>query len=510
MRRREKSLAALMLALSMVVLPALPAQAGKSTSVVDTTTYENSLDESVWHNADGDILVEKGTIIFPDDSTESTKLMSKHVIEPKSQLDDMFSAEFTVKFTNLPEGEKFVFAFGMQSITAEPGQKGNVELAFFKENGIQKISVSAFLEDGSEKKLVQEVACGNGNVKVNARVTTEQKMKLTVGGRKVYDGTIPISGAGSLGFIQTGACGARINNFVYKCYTYDTPECPDFEEDFETGYYNKNVLSSKMQSGTDYLPSQMVVKDLNGNKVLMFENTGIAYITTQYEYSNFELTFDVPLYRSKPVYDENDEIISPQSDIMGITFGEDSTTSDYIMAADMFCLAGAGNGYRIPSGMPLDNGLRDETGTKAFCVRLSVIDGLVKLESKYKEDKAYTEIISYQLNETPTGYIKIWAPSGQPATFAIDNIKIVNKDVDAKRLDVEYESSKIIIPDDYAYTPLQLDYNPETVNGEEIADKGFDSVLLSVSLVCLLSIGITAVVTIVKTRKRKEGAIDEK
>ena len=64
MRRREKSLAALMLALSMVVLPALPAQAGKSTSVVDTTTYENSLDESVWHNADGDILVEKGLMKF--------------------------------------------------------------------------------------------------------------------------------------------------------------------------------------------------------------------------------------------------------------------------------------------------------------------------------------------------------------------------------------------------------------------------------------------------------------
>ncbi len=509
MKRKIRKTVLVAVLVGAMLIPTLPARAGSSVTIVDTTSYEAGLDDAAWYDADGDIVVEKGVLIFPNDSSSSTKLMSKAVVDQATQIDKMLSAEFTVNFTSLPEGQKFIFALGLQSLSSDWGQAGNVELVFLKDGGTQKAGLSAYAEDGVETTLARPTSCGNGSVNVSIELSTSQKLKVTVGGRKIFDGSIPVSGQGSVGFLQTGSCGARISNFVYTCFKYDTPECPDIMEDFETGFYNKNVLKSNMITGSSYTPSQMIIKDFNGSKVLMFENTKTAYVTTQYAYSNFELTFDVPFFRREALFDENDDVIAPKTDIMGISFGEDSQTSDYITATDMFCLAGPGGGYRVPSNKGMSNGLKDPSNVEPFSVRLTVIDGFVKFETKLKKDANYTEMISYQLEQTPTGYIKIWAPSGQVCNFAIDNFKLINKDVDGKKIDVEYKSSEIPQPDDFAYEPLGWNYNPDAVSSDDVKKSKINPVILSVAAVCVLSLGVTSVVYLVKSRRRKERAVDE-
>lgn len=510
MKRMKRNSVLVAVLVVTMLLPVLPTRAGRSVKVIDTSSYETQLDEATWYDADGDIVVEKGVLIFSNESSSGTKLISKTIVEPQAQIDRMLSADFTVNFTSLPAGEKFIFGYGFQNLMVESGQRGNVEIVFSKDNGTQKIGVFAYTEDGLETQLTQPTSCGNGNLKVSVEVSTKQTMKVTVGGRKLFDGSIPVSGEGSLGFIQTGSCGARISHFVTNCYKYDTPECPDFMEDFETGFYNKNVLKASMRSGSSYTPSQMVIKDYNGSKVLMFENTKQAYLTTQYAYSNFELTFDVPYFRQEALYDDNGDVMAPKTDIMGVSFGEESQTSDYITAADMFCLENVGKGYRIPSYKGLKSEVSDPTGVEPFSVRLTVIDGFVKFETKLKKDAQYTEMVSYQLNETPTGYIKIWAPSGQVCNFAIDNFKLVNKDVDGKSIDVEYASSEIQVPADYPYEPLGLNYNPDAVNNEEVDGFDLKTIILAVAGICLVSLGVSAVIRIVKVRKRREGTVNEK
>ena len=46
----------------------MPVEAGSSDIIIDNTTYAGELDNSVWNNPDGDILIENDTLIFQNTS----------------------------------------------------------------------------------------------------------------------------------------------------------------------------------------------------------------------------------------------------------------------------------------------------------------------------------------------------------------------------------------------------------------------------------------------------------
>lgn len=501
-------LTSFMILIGAVVIPAIPTEAGLSNKIIDTTVYETEIDSAEWYNQDEDITVQKGVLTFPKNSTSGTKLISKSIIGKSTQLDKMLSAQFTVKFSELPEGEKFVFAVGLQSLGADLSQKGNVELAFFNEKDSCMASLSAFTENGVENQLVQKTSCGKGSMNVVVEVDTNQSIKVTVGGRKIYSGSIPVSGEGSVGFLQTGSCGAQINNFVVHSYSYNTPESPSFVEDFETGYFNTNILYSTMISGTGYSPSDMIIEEHNGSKVLKYRSIGLAYIGTKYAYSNFELTFDVPYFQVENQHDENGQVLVAASSELGLTFGSDgfmhTNESGYVSAAEGFFFTGPGKGYRFSNKETMLPATSLETQNGGFSVRLTVIDGLVTLGVKELHKKEYQTLVQYQLDETPTGNILLWAPSGRAATYAIDNIKLVNKDVDGKDFEVEYKSSKIEVPEDFAYEPLGLEYRPS--DHQEVSEdmnRWLQPVPI-VLFICLFALSVTILVCVLRLKKERE------
>lgn len=510
-KRRRKGFLTVIVSLSLVMMPQLLANAGAGNRVVDTSLYETELDSAEWYDGDDDIMVQSGTIIFQNDSSSATKLVSKNIISVHKQLNEMFSAEFTIHFTQLPDGERFVFAMGLQSLDAELSEQGNIELSFLNDNGVCKASLSAFTEDGAEENLMKSTSCGNGDVKIRVEVSTNQKMKLTIANKKVYEGSIPVTAEGSLGFLQTGSCGAEVKGLLVNTYTYDTPECPNFEEDFETGYYDANTLYSTMLSGATG-NSTMHITDYNGSKVLMFHNTGVAYFGTKYAYSNFELTFDVPYMQQAPEYDENGNVVQVSSREFGLAFGSDGIyhthEGGYTTATDLFCINSASGGYSLNRGGAITSGIETTEQNTPFSVKLSVVDGVVTLGMKLLGADTYNEAITYKLDATPTGNIIIWAPTGGATTFAIDNLKVVNKDVDGKVIDVEYCSSEIVVPEDFDYEPLGLNYRTDVAN-EDVQSDVWYRPLIFISGACVLALGITVILRISKAKKRKAGAIDE-
>ena len=114
-------------------------------------------------------------------------------------------------------------------------------------------------------------------------------------------------------------------------------------------------------------------------------------------------------------------------------------------------------------------------------------------------------VYSYKIgNATPTGYVHIWS-KGQ-ANFAIDNVRIVNKDKEGKVIDVDYQSGKMTGTEDYVYEPKADVYLKAD------AESGFNWTMLMVYAV-ITGIVIYGIFLIVakgkKTPKKKEGNADE-
>ncbi len=498
--------------LAVTAIPAMPVEAGYSELVIDGTSAETELNGAVWSNVDGDVLGENGVIVFPEDSTETTRIITRSTAAKSEQTDKMFDAEFTLNFTKLPEGEKFIFAMGLQNVAAMPAQAGNVEIAFFNE-GAKKVAITAYADDDKPQEVLAPTSCDGSALKVKVELTGKQTLTLYVNGKKLYDGSIPVSGEGSVGFLETGSCGVKISDLKLCTYKYDRPQNVNFEEDFEKGFFNDNVLSSKVLGATNYKECYVRIEDYNGSKVLMFKNAGLCYIGTKYAYSNFELTFDVPYYQQTNVYDESGEVLQPATREFGIAYGSDGYSFDneagYVSAKDMFCTNSPGGLYTFRDKKTYTSDLTDNGDGRPFSIRLTVMDMHVTYGVKWMEEDEYHDFVQYDLNETPTGNILIWCSSGLSTSFAIDNIKVVNKDVDANVIDVGYKSSEIPVPEDFKYVPQGMVYNPNMVEKEEEKTQRWYLPVLIVAGVCVVSLGVTAGICGAKRRGRK-GVTDEK
>lgn len=504
-------LAAVLLAGSFSVLPA---KAGSSTIRINKNSYQEELDSTVWHDADGDIRTEQGTIVFPDSSTASTKLITKTDVVRIEQLDTMMKVNFDLKFSKLPEGETFAFGMGLSSLEATLGEEGNLEIGFTNQGGL-KVRVSAYETADEPTVLMEEMSIGNvgSTVKVEAVLGSSGKLTLKINGSVVCDTEIPVSGEGSVGFLQSGSCGAVVSDLEIDLYKYDRPQNCDISEDFEDGDFNSNLFGSKMTRASSYENCYLAVEEYNGNQVLMFKNVGKGYIATKYQYSNFELTFDMPYLQREEETDAEGNVVTAKLTFFGVSFGSDvggkDENVDFTGAADLLLFSGydtmGWNSKR--QGVKLTKHLyREPECTKIPTFRISVIDGVVTAQIKYTDepDSAYETMISYTTDSTPTGYIALWAPSEIASTFALDNISIKNLDKDPKLTEVEKVSSKWTIPADYAYKPTEKVYR-ETEEQEE-ESKWYLPIIL-VAGVCVAAIGVTTGVTcVVKRRKGRCGA----
>lgn len=498
--------------LAVTAMPALPANAGYSENIIDGTSCEKELNGGTWYNPDEDVTGKNGMIIFDKDSTDASRVITKELAQISEQSSKLLSAKFTLDFSAFPNGKEFIFAMGLQSVAAMSGEQGNLEVVFGNKGGTY-VKVLAYEEAGKATELLKKTNYSGNSPKVEVELSTKKTMTLSVNGKEVYKGKIPFTGEGSMGFMQTGGCAVKVKDLRLSRFSYERPEAPDFEEDFEDGYFNANLLKSKALSGSSYAPSYMKIEDYKGSKVLKLNNTGIAYVSTKYKYSNFEMTFDIPYYQHESVYNEKGEVTTPASRELAVCFGaegsEHTNEAGYTQATDLLVFNNPSGAYNIRTNESFKSDIPQEESTKGkgFSVKLSVLDGQVTLAFRFLGEKAWHTCVSYKLTFTPTGNIAIWAPTGGTTTYAIDNIKVVNKDKDAIKPTVEYKSSKIEIPSDFQYTPQGLNYNKDAKVEKTEATVSYMPVYV-VGAACAVLLLLTAVLCFVN--KKKGVQTDEK
>ena len=132
--KRGKTIRGLAALLSVAFLSSgifsVTALAGKSDIIVDNSSFAEEINETLWNNLDGDVFSENGVLVFPKESTEETRLITTVLVQSNEELEELFHATTTMKFTSLPENEKFALAFGLESVEAYQGEVGNVETTF--------------------------------------------------------------------------------------------------------------------------------------------------------------------------------------------------------------------------------------------------------------------------------------------------------------------------------------------------------------------------------------------
>lgn len=494
--------------LAVTMFSPITASAGASKITIDNTSFQESIDGTTWNNPSGDVQVKNQTLLFEENSTRYTRLITKTVFNVYEYSDEIVSADYEVEFEKIPEGQSFILAFGLSSIEGVSGEEGNLEIAITNHSGL-KISISEYQKSNEPVTLMNEKKIGTKS-KISVTIYKDKQLILTVNGEKIYHGAIGVAGVGRAGFLQTGKCKVTITNVNIASERYDHPENCDVYETFDNGKMNTNALTSCMFSTVNYAPSVCEIQEYNGDYVLMFKNCGTSYISTKYQYSNFEMTFDVPYLGRKAVYSETDSdvVVEPKNSYLGISVGDSYLETNYEAfqtSYEMFVMADSNiyawkDGYKLAGKADENHLVYDRNESRGFSLKITCIDGEFQFAVKWMEEHEFTPMGTYQTPDgsTPLGYIHLWVAA--PGNIAIDNLKIVNLDRDAKKITVDYKESEVQVPEDY-------DYKKEPMVYKEVneGNKGFDR--LSVLVVCTFA-GIAVMAILISyayyvTKKRR-------
>lgn len=501
----------LLIAIVGIAVNVKEVKAGFSDVVVDNTSFAEELDTSKWNVPGADVYVQDGKIVFPTDSTGNTRLIAKRAMKRSTQHAELFDVDCEICIKNIPEGEKFIFALGLDGSEACYGEAGNMEI-FFENAGGLKAGIRFYDENGNENILVESQSTGAAfdkafRIKIN--VTADMKLDVKVNGKPLYNGETQVEMEGRVGFLQTASCHAEISSVNIVSHTYDTPENINITEDFESGSINTNALTSLMLNSCLYYPAGVAVEDYEGSQVLRFRNANLAYFGTRYQYSNFEMTFDIPYMLHSNITREDGSLQTPSHLKFMVAFGDESQDYDsygYVTAAE-----GIGFGSNDISSLKENfetvyfdgTDFYDKDSNEGYSVRITVIDTIVTVWIKPLSAADYTEMVSYKIgNATPLGYIHIWS-TGQ-ANFAIDNFCLTNKDEGAKLTEVTYQAKVLEDIADWNYEPVDAPYY-EVAEEKNITSLISPMLLVYVSLAGAAFILFSIFIAKLRRTPKKEG-----
>lgn len=510
--KRGKRIAYAMLSvalLSVFALSPIRAEAGVGATILDS----DSLKSSNWSNPEEDVIVNEGVITFPEESTEYTRYISKMSAQIDKTFSELVRMSASIKFNQLPAGKSFIVAFGLAEIESLPGQARNVEVSFANRGGI-KVGITAYDEDGNSVTVVAPKACGLSMKKagtVEIALTTDSQIKVSVNGKAVASGKLPVTGEGRVGFMQTGECAVEVSKLEVAHYLYDRPENANIYEDFEQGGMDVSVLTARALDVYGLSPRGQMIEDYEGSQVLRFQNVGVAYVGTLYKYSNFEMCFDVPFIQTEAEYHEDGSLKKPGQYEFAVGIGGEQADWDIAgwrsasetIVFDKTAVYSLNHSDTVRYAYAQDYFTKQNGG---FSIKISVVDGLVNVGMKWMNESKYQDVLEYSLRDgTPNGFIHIW--STETGQFAIDNLKIENLDENANVIKTEYKSGKWVKPDDAVYQPMERVYDVDEGEGKTVSWYMLLPVTAGVGAVAL---AITALLTRSKRKKKKGATEDEK
>lgn len=440
-------------------------QAGSSNYVIDAGSSKEEIDNSKWNVPNDDVNLKNGAFVFTEDSTADTKLIAVSAAKKSSYNTELFKAQYNIKFNSLPQGQQFAAAFALRSIESVMKDAGNVEVVFENNGGIV-VSVYAYDEDGESVVLADAQTTGvalKNTFSLDVTATTDNQLTVKVNGNKVFDGVTEVDLEGRIGFLQTGSCAAEIKDVSIVSHTYDRPENAKIEEDFELGTMDYNTVTSKMITGGKHYPNGIQVEDYDGSKVLMFRNVNTGYFGTRHQYSNFEVSFDVPYIAYLDETNEDGVITSAKHTAFVLGIGDDAVeynTHGYVSSTEgvVFTPTSVASLTHLTDTVTfLDNKYGNPETNTGYSVKVTMIDTQLTVYLKALNATNYDKVMQYTVgNITPLGYLHIFT-NGQ-SHFAIDNFKVINMDKDANLLDLEYKESLLKGTEDWVYKPMKKVY----------------------------------------------------
>ena len=519
--KRQKLAVIMLLVFSISLsslIPASKSEAGQRVTTLDASTIEDS---SYWYCPEGDVVTKDGKITFTESSEDYTKFISRLAMTANKNSEEFVIVGGSIKFNKMPSGQDFVLALGVQDIEPSLGDAENIEVKFQNKGGV-KVSADAYDADGNRQVLSgmknTGVAVG-GKATFRVSITKDSILKVSINGKSVISAKIPVSGSGKIAFMQTGGCAVEISEISIKGYEYDRPENTNVSEDFEKGLdiSKIHILNTYEHGGNLFKPGRVAVEEYDGNKMLMFANAAGYYFTTKYQYSNFEMSFDVPKMQlpEEMIYDDGSGYFYSFGILFGIS-NDANVTWDETEAADGIHF---GRGGRVTS---VKTQLLDKTSeahpiaseNKPFSVKLSVIDGKVTVGLKWMEEKQYETVGTYTLESgSPLGYIRFSIPV--ITNMAIDNLKITNLDENPNVIETEYQNG-IETFEDAKYEEFERVYKDTTKKDTDKTNS--NDILPGISWYWLLPvaavigaaiIGGSFGVVKIKEKRRKEAVNNE-
>lgn len=520
-KRRKKQSLNLIKAMAIAIAIAVAAggfsttdvMAGSSDVIVDSNSFAKELDTSKWNSPNADVIVKNGKIIFGADSNGNTRLIAKRAAKVCVQFETLVDVACTLDINKIPNGQKFIMAFGLTSTESYYGEAGNLELVFENKNGLVA-SIRYYDESGKETSLVKAQSIGVGldqSFEIKVNVTKDMKLKVVVNKKSLYNGKSPVDLEGRVGFLQTGSCQAEISSINILSHEYDTPENVNIVEDFESGSMNINTLTSKMLNSCLHYPAGVAVEKYDDGHVLMWRNANLAYFGTLYKYSNFEVTFDVPYMLHSNITREDGTVKIPAHLKFVVAFGDEAKDYDdygYTTSAEGIAF-GSGDISSLKENFePVyfnGNDFYDKDLNEGYSVKVTMVDTIVTVEIKALDATEYTELISYKIgNATPQGYIHIWS-TGQ-ANFALDNFCVRNLDQDAKTVEVDYQEKVLENIKDWVYEPTEAQYLQTEAEDESLISPLLLVYAVGAGMVIIL---LSLLVARLHKTPKKEEKIDE-
>ena len=512
MRRGKKIFHVLLIAVLLCIsmLQPIHVEAGLSETVIDSSM----LDGTNWSNPDEDVVIKEGKILFTKNGTEYSRYISRAVAKMDEKNEKLVTVSSAVTFQSIPNGKAFIIALGLSSIEATSGEAGNIEVAFSNNGGI-KVGVTVYDENGNAVSVVSPKVCNIAMkhvADVTVEISTDSKIKVLVNGSNVCSGTLPVSGEGRVGFMQTGICEVEIANVKMTQYGYERPENVNVDTDFEEGALDISALNAKVLELEASFPRGQYIEQYNGSNVFVFKNVYYSYLGTNYQYSNFEISFDVPYVNTETVYNEDGSLKEAGQTSIAVAFGGEQSKWQIV---DGWMKAGETIFFHKDSVYSYNN--REEwnavltekyftTKDRGFSVKLKVVDGLVEAGIKWMDENDFHTVLTYKMKSAlPTGYIHIWAP--EAGQCAIDNLKITNLDDTPNIIETEFKSGKWEYPEDTVYEPTQATYL-EVDAEKNVLQLSWYYLIPAAALVSVIAV----VITMVATRKRKgkeEATADE-
>ena len=502
---KTKCLTLLSLLLSLAIVLALPVSAGNITTIITTTNEEGELNVADWCDPNDELEVKNGVLIIPNDSSSETRIITKILAEKDDSYTAMAEVNGSLKFTSLPAEEYFSIGFGLDSIESYSEEPESAELVFKNAGGL---SVGAVYNDenGDKSEVAPFVNAGGVSsvLSFSAVLYCNDELKLNINGREVVSAKIPGSLEGRIGFLQSGNCGAELSDLKVVFHKYDRPENCDYVETFENGIYNDELFTTAYY-GSARSPAGMNVEDYGGSKVLMYRNTGRCYFGTKKQYSNFELSFDIPYFSRETKKDEDGKIILTPCDTYCISFGDVAqefngwqfTTSTELVHFTQNTVWGYNHKPSKFSVPYSEMGFSDNNTNEGFSVKMRMVDGNFTLYLKKLADTEFTEIASAYYDNFRTGYIKLWSTGN--SNIAIDNVSLKNLDENPNLIEAKFTSALIKV-DDFKYEKIK-----PVFKNKEKEKNGLEYLWVYISLgVSALIIVIAFVIRIVKNKKGRK------